>query len=104
MCAQAHFRTSCFGIWTQSAIERLDLLPTTLPLRQELESPGKLVNNLFFIEDGFAFMTATFHDGAQVEVAIFGYESVIGTSAPLLGIKRSQNRVCSSEVMVFIAP
>jgi CRP-like cAMP-binding protein len=75
-----------------SAIERLDLRPTTLLLRQELESPGKLVNNLFFIEDGFASMTATFHDGAQVEVAIFGYESVVGTSA-LLGIKRSQNRV-----------
>ena len=75
-----------------SAIERLDLRPTALPLRQELESPGKLVNNLFFIEDGFASMTTTFHDGAQVEVAIFGYESVVGTSA-LLGIKRSLNRV-----------
>lgn len=75
-----------------SAIERLGLRPTTLPHRQELESPGKLVHNLIFIEDGFASMTATFHDGAQVEVAIFGYESVIGTSA-LLGTKRSLNRV-----------
>lgn len=75
-----------------SAIERLGLRPTALPLRQELESPGNLVHNLIFIEDGFASMTATFHDGAQVEVAMFGYESVIGTSA-LLGIKRSSNRV-----------
>ena len=90
MCAQAHFRNKLLRNLDASAIERLDLRPTTLPLRQELESPGKLVNNLFFIEDGFASMTATFHDGAQVEVAIFGYESVVGTSA-LLGIKRSQN-------------
>jgi hypothetical protein len=75
-----------------SAIERLGLRPTTLPLRQELESPCTLVDNLIFIEDGFASMTATFHDGAQVEVAMFGYESVVGTSA-LLGTKRSLNRV-----------
>jgi CRP-like cAMP-binding protein len=73
-------------------IERLCLRPTTLPLRQELESPGNLIQNLFFIEDGFASMTTTFHDGAQVEVAIFGYDSAVGTSA-LLGAKRSLNHV-----------
>jgi hypothetical protein len=85
------------------AIDRLGLRPTTLPLRQELESPGSLVHNLIFIEEGFASMTATFHDGAQVEVAMFGYESVVGTSA-LLGSKRSPNRVYMQlgGMMVFI--
>ena len=37
-------------------------------------------------------MTTTFQDGAQVEVGMFGYESVIGVSA-LMGTKQSLNRV-----------
>ncbi|RXH58194.1 transcriptional regulator, Crp/Fnr family [Granulicella sibirica] len=39
-----------------------------------------------------ASMTTTFSDGAQVEVGMFGYESIIGVSA-LMGTKRSLNRV-----------
>ena len=37
-------------------------------------------------------MTATFDDGSQIEVGMFGYESVIGMSA-LMGTKKSLNRV-----------
>ena len=37
-------------------------------------------------------MTNTFRDGSQVEVGMFGYESVIGVSA-LMGARRSLNRV-----------
>ena len=37
-------------------------------------------------------MTTTFKDGSQVEVGMFGYESVIGISA-LMGTKRSLNRI-----------
>lgn len=85
------FQNKLLNYLDASAIERLYLRPTTLPLRQELESPGSPIQNLFFIEDGFASMTTAFHDGAQVEVAIFGYESVVGTSA-LMGVKRSLNR------------
>jgi len=39
-----------------------------------------------------ASMTNTFADGSQVEVGMFGYESVIGVSA-LMGTRRSLNRV-----------
>jgi CRP-like cAMP-binding protein len=39
-----------------------------------------------------ASMTTTFRDGSQVEVGMFGYESVIGVSA-LMGTKKSLNRV-----------
>ena len=39
-----------------------------------------------------ASMTNTFLDGSQVEVCMFGYESVIGISA-LMGSKQSLNRV-----------
>ena len=37
-------------------------------------------------------MTTTFEDGSQVEVGMFGYESIIGISA-LMGSKQSLNRV-----------
>lgn len=37
-------------------------------------------------------MTTSFHDGSEVEVGLFGYESVIGMSA-LMGTNRSRNRI-----------
>ncbi len=73
-------------------IRRLSLRPITFELGQEIEFPGSPVANLFFVEEGMASMTTTFEDGSQVEVGMFGYESVIGVSA-LMGTKRSLNRV-----------
>jgi len=52
-------------------IRRLRLKPVELPVRT---------------------MTNTFSDGFQVEVGMFGYESVMGASA-LIGTKRSLNKV-----------
>ncbi len=73
-------------------IDRLRLTPVTLELGHEIEFPGKPIMHLYFVEAGMASMTATFLDGSQVEVGMFGYESVIGISA-LMGTKRSLNRV-----------
>jgi CRP-like cAMP-binding protein len=61
-------------------------------LMHEMEFPGNAIDRLFFVEEGMASMTTTFDDGAQVEVGMFGYESVIGISA-LMGTKKSLNRV-----------
>lgn len=72
-------------------IERLHLRRVTLDLGREIEYPGKTIDHLFFIEKGIGSMTTTFGDGSQVEVSMFGYESVIGISA-LMGTKRSLNR------------
>ena len=74
------------------SIARLRLHPVNFELQHEIEYPGKLVEHLFFVEEGMASMTTTFNDGSQVEVGMFGYESVIGVSA-LMGTKRSLNRV-----------
>jgi CRP-like cAMP-binding protein len=63
-----------------------------LPVRHEIEFPGSTIDNIFFIEAGIGSMTTTFHDGSQVEVGMFGYESVIGVSA-LMGTRRSLNRI-----------
>jgi CRP-like cAMP-binding protein len=74
------------------AVERLKLKAVELESGREIENPGESINNLFFIEDGIGSMTNTFSDGFQVEVAMFGVESVMGASA-LIGTRRSLNKV-----------
>ena len=73
-------------------IARLRLQPVTFELKREIESPGDPIDHLYFLEEGMASMTTTFKDGSQVEVGMFGYESVIGVSA-LMGTKESLNRI-----------
>ena len=73
-------------------IERLRLQPVRFELRHEIEYPGDPIDNIYFLEEGMASMTTTFKDESQVEVGMFGYESVIGVSA-LMGTKKSLNRV-----------
>jgi CRP-like cAMP-binding protein len=73
-------------------VSRLALRPVAFELGHEIEYPGNRIAHLFFLEEGMASMTNTFQDGSQVEVGMFGYESVIGVSA-LMGTKRSLNRV-----------
>jgi hypothetical protein len=73
-------------------ITRLDLKPVTLPAGREIENPGESIANLIFLEDGIGSMTTTFQDGFQVEVGMFGVESVMGGSA-LIGTRRSLNKV-----------
>lgn len=71
---------------------RLCLQPVQFELKHEIEYPGKPIDYLYFVETGMASMTTTFLDGSQVEVGMFGFESVVGVSA-LMGTKRSLNRV-----------
>jgi CRP-like cAMP-binding protein len=73
-------------------IERLHLHPVKFELKHEIENPGDPIDHLYFLEEGMASMTTTFKDGSQVEVGMFGYESVIGVSA-LMGTKESLNRI-----------
>jgi len=73
-------------------IGRLHLKSVVFKVGQEIEFPGKPIKHLFFLEEGMASMTTTFRNGREVEVGMFGYESVIGVSA-LMGTKQSLNRV-----------
>ncbi len=77
---------------TPEIIQRLQLRQVSLEVGREIEYPGSSIDHLFFIEEGIGSMTATFRDGSQVEVGMFGYESVIGISA-LMGTKHSLNRI-----------
>jgi len=86
------FKNSLLKSLDPRVITRLSLTPVVFEVGYEIEFPGKTIEHLFFVEEGMASMTTTFKDGAQVEVGMFGYESMIGVSA-LMGTKRSLNRV-----------
>jgi CRP-like cAMP-binding protein len=86
------FKNTLLNHLGADVIERLGLRPVTFEVRHEIEFPGRPIEHLFFIEEGMASMTATFSDGSQVEVGMFGHASVIGVPA-LMGTKLSLNRI-----------
>ena len=86
------FKNTLLKALDREVIERLRLKPVNFELKHEIENPGDPIDHLYFLEEGMASMTTTFKDGSQVEVGMFGYESVIGVSA-LMGTKESLNRV-----------
>ncbi len=86
------FKNTLLKALDRDIIERLRLRPVKFELKHEIENPGDRIDHLCFLEEGMASMTTTFRDGSQVEVGMFGCESVIGVSA-LMGTKKSLNRV-----------
>jgi CRP-like cAMP-binding protein len=86
------FKNSLLKALDRDILQRLPLRPVSFAVGREIEFPGKPINHLYFVEEGMASQTVTFGNGVQVEVGMFGYESVIGVSA-LMGTKQSLNRV-----------
>jgi CRP-like cAMP-binding protein len=86
------FKNTLLRAFDSELIDRLQLKWVEFELDQEIEWIGGPIRSLYFVEEGMASMTTTFEDGSQVEVGMFGYESVIGISA-LMGTKKSLNRV-----------
>ncbi len=88
----AHFSNALLNALDTDVVARLHLRPVNFELEHELEYPESLIEYVYFLESGMASMTITFRSGSQVEVGMFGYNSVVGVSA-LMGSKRSLNRV-----------
>jgi CRP-like cAMP-binding protein len=74
------------------ALERLALQLVDLPAGMLLQSPGRRIRNLFFLEDGVAAITVAFRDGAQTGVALVGCEGLLGGDA-LSGARRGPHPV-----------
>jgi CRP-like cAMP-binding protein len=87
-----HFKNTLLRAFDEDTIFRLALRPVVFPLLHTFEEPGYSIEHLSFLEEGMTSMTTTFSDGSQVEVGMFGYESVIGVSG-LMGTRSSLNRV-----------
>jgi len=92
MTHNTEFKNSLLKTLGAEVVNRLNLRSVKFELGHEIEFPGKPIAHLFFVEEGMASQTVTLRDGSQVEVGMFGYESVIGVSA-LMGTKQSLNRV-----------
>jgi CRP-like cAMP-binding protein len=88
----SRFKNTLLSRLSADVVKRLSLRRVDFELMHEIEYPGSPIYHLYFVEEGMASMTTTFMDGAQVEVGMFGCESVIGVSA-LMGTKESLNRV-----------
>src|SRR5580693_472935 len=88
----AIFKNKILQALDSESILRLQLKALKLEVGREIENPGQPIDDLIFIEDGIGSMTTTFEDGFQVEVGMFGVESVMGASA-LIGTRRSLNKV-----------
>jgi CRP-like cAMP-binding protein len=86
------YRNTLLKAFDADSIARLNLKPVVFKAGQKIEQPGKPIRHLYFLESGMASMTTTFRDGSEVEVGMFGYESVIGVSA-LMGTIQSLNHV-----------
>ena len=95
------FKNSVLNALGADIIGRLGLQPVQFELMHEIEYPGSPIDRIYFLEEGMASITTTFKDGAQVEVGMFGYESIIGVSA-LMGTKRSLNRVYSKRLRMAV--
>jgi CRP-like cAMP-binding protein len=89
---ESMFKNTLLRRFNLQLIERLQLKSVQFEVGREIEDTGKRIANLYFLEEGMASMTTTFANGRQVEVGMFGFESVIGVSA-LMGTKQSLNRV-----------
>lgn len=89
---QSMFKNAVLTCLSADSIQRLALRNVQFELEHEIEVPGSPIENLFFVEVGMASMTSTFADGSQVEVGMFGPDSVIGVSG-LMGATRSLNRI-----------
>lgn len=75
-------------------IERIapHLSPVDLKLHRTLHSSGKIIDTVYFIEEGLASVVVTMKDGATVEVGMVGREGFVGMPA-VLSSGRSPNHV-----------
>ena len=88
----AEFRNTVLRNLDAAVIERLHLTPLQFEREHTFETPGEEIRHLYFIESGIGSMTTTFEDGSQIEVGMFGWESVIGAAA-LMGTRKSLNNI-----------
>ncbi len=89
---QTVFKNKLLRALDSDVTDRLSLKPLNLPAGREIENIGEPIEHLIFLEAGIGSMTNTFSDSFQVEVGLFGYESVMGASA-LVGTRLSLNKV-----------
>jgi CRP-like cAMP-binding protein len=59
---------------------QLNLVPVALPLRKQLQSRGRMMENVIFIEEGIASVVVSTGSQRNIEVGLIGQEGVTGVS------------------------
>jgi CRP-like cAMP-binding protein len=68
-----------------ASVIQVHLEPVTLELRRALESPGKPIRHVYFLETGLGSVVAIGAKGRRIEIGIFGCEGMSGTTIVLGG-------------------
>jgi CRP-like cAMP-binding protein len=88
--SQSYTRNLLLGACSPAdfALLQTDLTRVELTMRQTLYLPDEAIGHVYFLESGLASVVARQHDGAEIEVGIFGCEGMSGAPI-LLGVDRS---------------
>jgi CRP-like cAMP-binding protein len=86
------FRNCLLRKLEPETISRLELKPIALWRSQEIELPGKRIQNLVFIERGVSTLLPTFSNSDGAEVLLAGNESVLGAGS-MMGSPHGLHRV-----------
>jgi CRP-like cAMP-binding protein len=89
--SSTHYKNTILKALPSEAVARLNLVEVSYPFLQEIQGAGQMIDQLYFVEEGLASMT-TIVDGSEIEVAVLGYETIIGVSA-LMRTELSMNRI-----------
>jgi CRP-like cAMP-binding protein len=88
-----HYRNIVLSSMSAPDIERLGphLTLVSLPRRQLLNTPGRALKAVYFLEDGVCCIVATLSKGTTVEVGLVGFDGLVGLPA-ILGASYSPNQ------------
>jgi hypothetical protein len=67
------------------------LTPVELPLKKQLEGRNRRVNQIYFLESGFASVVANGSTKPSIEVGIIGREGMTGVSVVMGSTERAAN-------------
>ncbi len=89
----ARYRNMVLSSMSAPDIERLvpHLILVSLPRRQLLNTPGRAVKAVYFLEDGICSIVVTLSKGTTVEVGLVGFDGFVGLPA-ILGASSSPNQ------------
>jgi CRP-like cAMP-binding protein len=90
---QKSYRNRVLASLPDPAIRQLapHLFPLDLPRNLTLQEPGRVIDTVYFLEDGVCSIVATMENGVTVEVGIIGLDGFVGMPVAL-GAGYSPNR------------
>jgi CRP-like cAMP-binding protein len=77
------------------------LTPVELPLKKQLEGRNRRVNQIYFLESGFASVVANGSTKPSIEVGIIGREGMTGVSVVMGSTERAANETLHETLLRY---